>query len=62
MNFVIDHPEIVSERNQDGLMVEGFNAQLEGKEALAKQYIHQALLIQYIKQVGRSGIPTFFKG
>jgi Cdc37 Hsp90 binding domain len=62
MNFIEDHPEIVSERNQDGLMVSAFNAQLEGKESLGKQYVHQALLIQYVKQVGRGGVKTFFQG
>jgi hypothetical protein len=62
MNFIEDHPEVVSERNQDGLMVSAFNAQLEGKESLAKQYVHQALLIQYLKQVGRGGVKTFFAG
>ena len=62
MTFIEDHPAVVSERNQDGLMVYAFNAQMEGKESLAKQYVHQALLIQYVKQVGRGGIKTFFQG
>ena len=62
MTFIQDHPEVVSERNQDGLLVYGFNAQMEGKESLAKQYVHQALLLQYAKQVGRGGIKTFFQG
>jgi cell division cycle protein 37 len=60
--FIEDHPDVVSEKNQDGLMVYGFNAQLEGKESLSKQYVHQALLLQYAKQVGRGGIKTFFQG
>lgn len=62
MDFIEDHPEIVADRNQDGLMVQAFNAQMEGKDSLAKQYVHQALLIQYVKQVGRSGVKTFFAG
>ena len=62
MMFIEDHPEVVSERNQDGLMIFAFNAQMEGKESLAKQYVHQALLLQYAKQVGRGGIKTFFMG
>jgi len=62
MTFIIDHPDVVSERNQDGLLVQAFNAEMEGVGALSKQYVHQALLIQYIRQVGRSGIETFFKG
>ena len=62
MGFIEDHPEVVSGRNQDGLLVSAFNAQMEGKESLAKQYVHQALLLQYVKQVGRSGVKTFFSG
>ena len=62
MQFIEDFPYVVSERNQDGLMVEAFNAQMEGKESLSKQYIHQALLLQYVKQVGRNGVKTFFSG
>ena len=62
MGFIEDNPEVVSERNQDGLLVSAFNAQMEGKESLAKQYVHQALLLQYVKQVGRSGVKTFFSG
>jgi cell division cycle protein 37 len=62
MQYIEDFPYVVSERNQDGLMVQAFNAQLEGKESLAKQYVHQALLLQYIKQVGRNGVKQFFSG
>lgn len=62
MQYIEDFPYVVSERNQDGLMVQAFNAQMEGKESLAKQYIHQALLLQYVKQVGRNGVKTFFSG
>jgi cell division cycle protein 37 len=60
--FIEAHPDVVSERNQDGIMIFAFNAQMEGKESLAKQYVHQALLVQYVRQVGRSGVRTFFSG
>lgn len=62
MQFIEDYPEVVSDRNQDGLLVSAFNAQMEGKDSLSKQYVHQALLIQYVKQVGRQGVKTFFSG
>ena len=62
VNFIEDNPQVVSEKNQDGLMVLAFNAQMEGKESLTKQYVHQALLLQYVKQVGRGGIKTLFAG
>lgn len=62
MLFIEDNPPLVSERNQDGLLLLAFNAAMEGKESLAKQYVHQALLLQYVKQVGRGGVKTFFAG
>ena len=62
MLFIEDNPTLVSERNQDGLLLQAFNAAMEGKESLAKQYVHQALLIQYVRQVGRGGVKTFFAG
>jgi cell division cycle protein 37 len=62
MQYIEEHPDVVAEKNQDGLLVSAFNAQMEGKDSLSKQYIHQSFLIQYVKQVGRTGLKTFFAG
>ncbi len=42
-------------------MVMAFDAALEGKDELARQYVHQALLLQYCRVLGRDGVSTFFK-
>ncbi|KAK2755023.1 hsp90 co-chaperone Cdc37 [Arachnomyces sp. PD_36] len=61
MQFISAHPEIVAERETDGLLVEAFNSQLAGKEDYARQCVHQGLLLQYCRSLGRDGISLFFK-
>lgn len=61
LQFISEHPELMSERETDGLLVEAFNAQMEGKDEYARQCVHQGLLIQYCRSLGRDGINLFFK-
>jgi cell division cycle protein 37 len=61
LQFISEHPELVSERETDGLLVEAFNAAMKEKYAYAKTCVHQALLIQYCRQLGRDGVGLFFK-
>lgn len=61
LQFISEHPELMSERETDGLLVEAFNAQMEGKDDYARQCVHQGLLIQYCRSLGRDGINLFFK-
>jgi cell division cycle protein 37 len=59
--FLSDHPEILTERETDGLLIMAFDAQLEGRENQARQCVHQALLLQYCRALGRDGVALFFK-
>lgn len=61
LQFISKHPEVVAERETDGLLVEAFNAQMAGKEDYARRCVHQALLLQYCRSLGRDGIGLFFK-
>ncbi|KXL42667.1 hypothetical protein M433DRAFT_5950 [Acidomyces richmondensis BFW] len=65
LQFIGRHPEILSEKETDGLLVEAFNAQSNAKtkkeEEYARQCVHQALLLQYCRQLGRDGVGLFFK-
>ncbi|KAI9823029.1 MAG: hsp90 co-chaperone Cdc37 [Thelocarpon impressellum] len=61
LQFISEHPEVVTERETDGLLVEAFNSQMAGKDAYAQQCVHQALLLQYCRSLGRDGINLFFK-
>ena len=55
------HPELLAERETDGLLMEAFNAGLEGKREYARQCVHQGLLLQYCRSLGRDGVGLFFK-
>nr|POF07090.1 hsp90 co-chaperone cdc37 [Quercus suber] len=65
LNFIGKHPELLIEKETDGLLVEAFNAQSDAKtqkqEEYARQCIHQALLLQYCRQLGKDGVGLFFK-
>ncbi|QMW40649.1 hypothetical protein G4B11_003929 [Aspergillus flavus] len=61
LQFISEHPEIVAEKETDGLLVEAFNSQMEGKEDYARTCVHHGLLLQYCRSLGRDGISLFFK-
>ncbi|KAL2752468.1 hypothetical protein ACRALDRAFT_2113191 [Sodiomyces alcalophilus JCM 7366] len=61
VSFLSKHPEILTERETDGLLVLAFDAALEGKDERSRQCVHQALLLQYCRALGRDGVAMFFK-
>lgn len=61
LQFISEHPDVVTEKTQDGLLIEAFNAQLKGEDRYAKQCVHQGLLLQYCRSLGRDGVGLFFK-
>ncbi|KAF9696781.1 hypothetical protein EKO04_005699 [Ascochyta lentis] len=62
LQFLMQHSEILKESETDGLLVEAFNSELDGKPKHAKQCVHQGLLLQYCRQLGgRQGVELFFK-
>ena len=65
LQFIGKHSEILAEKETDGLLVEAFNAQSNAtnkkEEEYARQCVHQALLLQYCRQLGRDGVGLFFK-
>ena len=61
LQFIGSHPEILAEKETDGLLMEAFNAQLEGKGTYSKQCVHQGLLVQYCRSLGKDGVGLFFK-
>jgi cell division cycle protein 37 len=61
LQFISQNPSIVAESETDGLLVHAFNSQLDGKADLARQSVHQALLLQYCRSLGRDGVGLFFK-
>lgn len=61
MQFISDNPQVVAEKETDGLLVLAFRAAGNGKDDLARQSVHQALLLQYCRALGRDGVGMFFK-
>ncbi|KAF2758990.1 Hsp90 co-chaperone Cdc37 [Pseudovirgaria hyperparasitica] len=60
-DFISKNTQILKEKETDGLLVEAFNSELEGKTKHARQCVHQALLLQYCRSLGRDGVALFFK-
>ncbi|KAL8941713.1 MAG: hypothetical protein Q9216_002086 [Gyalolechia sp. 2 TL-2023] len=61
LQFISENRDVVKERETDGLLVEAFNAQMDGKPEYARNCVHQALLLQYCRSLGRDGVGLFFK-
>ena len=65
LHFISANPTVLAEKETDGLLVEAFNAQSNAKtrkeEDYARQCVHQALLLQYCRQLGKDGVGLFFK-
>ncbi|KAF6820677.1 SNF2 family domain-containing protein [Colletotrichum musicola] len=59
--FLSQNPQILTERETDGLLVLAFDAALEGKDDRSRQCVHQALLLQYCRALGKDGVGMFFK-
>lgn len=61
LEFLSRHPHILTERETDGLLVLAFDAALERKDEESRQCVHQALLLQYCRALGKDGVGLFFK-
>jgi len=59
--FLSEHPQILTEKETDGLLVLAFDAQLDNRADYARNCVHQALLLQYCRALGRDGVGLFFK-
>ncbi|KAI0180105.1 hypothetical protein GGR52DRAFT_529805 [Hypoxylon sp. FL1284] len=60
-SFITSHPHILTEKETDGLLIMAFDAQLDNKDDVARQCVHQALLLQYCRALGKDGVSLFFK-
>ncbi|KAK4149613.1 Cdc37 N terminal kinase binding-domain-containing protein [Chaetomidium leptoderma] len=61
--YISSHPEILqSESETDGLLLETYYAMLDrSDEGQARRYVHQGLLLQYCRMLGRDGVALFFR-
>jgi cell division cycle protein 37 len=61
LHFISQNPQVLAERETDGLLVMAFNAAIAGKDDFARQCVHQGLLLQYCRALGKDGVGLFFK-
>ncbi|PLW36836.1 hypothetical protein PCASD_15283 [Puccinia coronata f. sp. avenae] len=51
----------LNESTTDALLVEAFESEMKGKKSYAKNCVHQGLLLQYCRKLGRDGVSLFFR-
>jgi cell division cycle protein 37 len=61
LQFISQNPAVLAEKETDGLLVMAFNAALEDKLDYARLCVHQGLLLQYCRALGKDGVGLFFK-
>ncbi|PMD40400.1 putative Hsp90 co-chaperone Cdc37 [Hyaloscypha variabilis F] len=61
LQFISEHPQVLAEKETDGLLVMAFNAAIGHMDDFARQCVHQGLLLQYCRALGRDGVGLFFK-
>ncbi|EFY90217.1 hsp90 co-chaperone Cdc37 [Metarhizium acridum] len=61
LQFLSQNPQILTEKETDGLLVLAFDAALEKKDDYCRQCVHQALLLQYCRLLGKDGVRLFFQ-
>jgi len=61
LQYISQHPSVLHERETDGLLLQAFDAQTTSKPDVARNCVHQALLLQYCRALGQDGVALFFK-
>ncbi|KAI9799970.1 MAG: hypothetical protein M1825_004341 [Sarcosagium campestre] len=61
MQYIAQHPTVMMERESEGILILAFEYQLKGDDEMARQCVHQSLLLSYCRQLGRDGVAMFFK-
>ena len=59
--YIQKDSSVLTEQTHDSLLAEAFAAERRGEKKLAKQCVHQALLVNYCRQLGRDGVGLFFQ-
>ncbi|KAK8846665.1 hypothetical protein IAR55_005752 [Kwoniella newhampshirensis] len=59
--FIKHDSSVLTEATHDSLLAEAFDAERRGDKELAKRCVHQSLLVNYCRQLGRDGVGLFFQ-
>ncbi|CAK7197932.1 hsp90 co-chaperone Cdc37 [Sporothrix eucalyptigena] len=59
--FITANPQILTERQEEGILMLAFDAEMDGQQDTARRCVHQAKLLEYCRSLGRDGVALFFK-
>lgn len=51
----------LDELTTDALLVEAFESEMRGAKSRAMNCVHQGLLLQYCRKLGKDGVSLFFR-
>ncbi|OCF37724.1 cell division cycle protein 37 [Kwoniella heveanensis BCC8398] len=59
--FIQKDSSVLTEATHDSLLAEAFDAERRGDKGLAQRCVHQSLLVNYCRQLGKDGVGLFFQ-
>ena len=59
--FIQNDSSVLTDATHNALLGEAFEAERRGDKIGAKRCVHQALLINYCRHLGRDGVGLFFQ-
>jgi len=59
--FIQRDSSVLTESTHDSLLAEAFDAERRGEKDLARRCVHQSLLVNYCRKLGRDGVGLFFQ-
>lgn len=59
--FIQKDSSVLTEKSHDALLLEAFSAEKRGDKDLAKRCVHQSLIVNYCRELGRDGVGLFFQ-
>ncbi|GMK57783.1 hypothetical protein CspeluHIS016_0406170 [Cutaneotrichosporon spelunceum] len=59
--FIQNDSSVLTESAHNAVLLEAFEAERRGDKALARRCIHQSLIINYCRELGRDGVGLFFQ-
>lgn len=59
--FIQNDQSVLTEQAHNAVLLEAFEAERKGNKDLARRCVHQSLIINYCRELGRDGVGLFFQ-
>ncbi|BEI80698.1 hypothetical protein CcaverHIS002_0112270 [Cutaneotrichosporon cavernicola] len=59
--FIQNDSSVLTEKAHNAVLLEAFEAERMGDKGLARRCVHQSLIINYCRELGRDGVGLFFQ-